>query len=96
MMGEDSPNAGSAVDGTGMSRRNVLKICAAACGLYLAAPMISRGRFQVFAQTPTEYSSRTIDLVASSLVIDMLSADGGEGRPKRKMVRTGRVYPRRL
>ena len=39
----------------------------------IAAPMINRGRFQIFANSPTEYSSRAIDLVNRSTVIDMLS-----------------------
>ena len=63
-------------EGIAVTRRQVLKTCAAACGLLLAAPMINRGRFQAFAQSNTEYSARAIDLVASTLVIDMLSALG--------------------
>jgi membrane dipeptidase len=50
------------------SRRSVLKGAA----LPLVAPMINRGRFSLFAQTKTEYSSRTLDLVRRSTVIDML------------------------
>jgi membrane dipeptidase len=57
-----------------------LKACAAVCGLYLVAPMINRGRFQVFAQDRAEYSGRAIDLVADALVIDMLSALGVVGK----------------
>jgi len=34
--------------------------------------MVNRGRFSLFARTGTEYSTRTIDLVRSSTVIDML------------------------
>jgi membrane dipeptidase len=34
--------------------------------------MINRGRFALFAQSKTEYSSRTLDLVRRSTVIDML------------------------
>jgi len=34
--------------------------------------MINRGRFSLFAQTETEYSARTVDLVRRSTVIDML------------------------
>ena len=51
-----------------LSRRSVLKTAA----LSLAAPMINRGRFSLFAQTDTEYSARTVDLVRRSTVIDML------------------------
>lgn len=50
------------------SRRSVLK----AAALSLAAPMINRGRFSLFAQSETEYSARTVDLVRRSTVIDML------------------------
>ena len=39
----------------------------------LLAPMIHRGRFRLFTQTESEYSSRAIELVGRSLVIDMLS-----------------------
>ena len=59
-----------------ITRRTVLKACAAFGGLYVAAPMINRGRFQVFAQDKAEYSTRALDLVAGALVIDMLSALG--------------------
>jgi membrane dipeptidase len=51
-----------------ISRRSVLKGAA----LSLGAPMINRGRFSVFAQSETEYSVRTVDLVRRSTVIDML------------------------
>lgn len=50
------------------SRRSVLK--AAACTL--AAPFINRGRFRILAQSPVEYSALTLDLIQSSLVVDML------------------------
>lgn len=39
----------------------------------MAAPMLNRGRFQIFADSPNEYSTRTVDLVGRSTVIDMLS-----------------------
>jgi membrane dipeptidase len=51
-----------------ISRRSVLKSAALALG----APMINRGRFSLFAQSETEYSARTVDLVQRSTVIDML------------------------
>ena len=51
-----------------LTRRSILKNAARA----LAAPMINRGRFSLFAQTDTEYSARTVDLVRRSTVIDML------------------------
>jgi len=50
------------------SRRSVLKGAA----LCLGVPMINRGRFSLFAQSETEYSVRTLDLVRRSTVIDML------------------------
>jgi len=40
--------------------------------LSLAAPVIHRGRFCLFAQGEAEYSARTLDLVRGSTVIDML------------------------
>jgi len=49
-------------------RRNVVRAGAYA----LAAPFLNRGRFRLFAQSNQEYSTRTIDLLQSSLVIDML------------------------
>ena len=51
-----------------ISRRSILKSTA----LAVCAPMINRGRFSLFAQTETEYSARTIDLVRGATVIDML------------------------
>jgi membrane dipeptidase len=38
----------------------------------LAAPMINRGQFSLFAKTTAMYSARTIELVQRSTVIDML------------------------
>lgn len=61
------------------SRRAILKAAAGAAGLTLAAPFINRGRAVVRAHgrgrtaVPQEYSTRCIDLVTGSLVIDMLS-----------------------
>src|SRR6266853_1162368 len=66
------------VDNRPIARRSILKACAAACGICLVAPMINRGRFQAFAQTEATYSAHAIDLVDVSLVVDMLSALGGE------------------
>ena len=46
---------------------------AAAAGVGLvAAPMINIGRFKLFANSPVEYSTRAIDLVGRSTVMDML------------------------
>jgi membrane dipeptidase len=54
---------------TDISRRAMLQGMAAT----LAAPMINRGRFRLFAHSTAEYSARAIALVERSLVIDMLS-----------------------
>ncbi len=58
---------------TAISRRDAVKRMAAAGLGVIAAPMINRGRFQIFADSPSEYSSRAIDLINRSTVIDMLS-----------------------
>lgn len=57
---------------TKVSRRTALKGITAAGAALIAAPMISRGTFRVFAGSPAEYSARAIDLVNRSTVIDML------------------------
>jgi membrane dipeptidase len=44
---------------------------AAGAGLF-AAPMINVGRFRLFANSSVEYSTRAIDLVTQSTVMDML------------------------
>jgi membrane dipeptidase len=54
------------------NRRDVLKTGALAGAGLLAAPMLNRGRYRIFANSPVEYTSRAIDLVQQSLVIDML------------------------
>jgi len=51
-----------------ISRRTLLKTTALLCG----SPFINRGRFRIFAQDSTEYSTRAIELVRNSTVIDML------------------------
>ena len=55
-----------------ISRRTLLISAASAGAAVLAAPMINRGRFQLFAGSNVEYSTRAIDLVKRSTVIDML------------------------
>ena len=52
-----------------VTRRNVLKGVVAT----VAAPMINRGRFRLFAGSSTEYSGKAIDLIGRTTVIDMLS-----------------------
>ena len=39
----------------------------------LAAPLINRGWFQLFAETTTKYSVRAIDLVQHTTIVDMLN-----------------------
>jgi len=56
-----------------ISRRDLLKRSLTAGAVVIAAPMISRGRFRLFASSLTEYSTRSIDLVKQATVIDMLS-----------------------
>ena len=55
-----------------MTRRELIRRAAGAALGVLAAPMINRGRYQLFAGSTTEYSARAIDLVGRSTVIDML------------------------
>ena len=55
-----------------INRRELLKRGALAGAALLAAPMLNRGRYRIFANSPVEYSSRAVDLVRQSLVIDML------------------------
>jgi membrane dipeptidase len=56
-----------------LTRREMLKAATGAGLASLAAPMINRGRYRVFASSPKEYSAHAIDLVKRSTVIDMLS-----------------------
>lgn len=56
-----------------LSRREMLRMTAGACGALAVAPMINLGRYRLFSQVPTEYSARAIRLVQNSVVIDMLS-----------------------
>ena len=56
-----------------LTRREMLRTAAVAGAGLIAAPMINRGRFALFANSLAEYSTRTIELVGRSTVIDMLS-----------------------
>jgi len=56
-----------------LNRRELLKSAIGAGFGVLAAPMINHGRYRLFAASPKEYSSRAIELVTRSTVIDMLS-----------------------
>src|SRR6266852_7606967 len=55
------------------SRREAVKSIAAAAASILAAPFLNKGRYLLFAGSPAEYSSRAIELVGRTTVIDMLS-----------------------
>jgi len=68
-----------------MDRRTAIRTIAASS---LAGPAILRGRYALSAQSPQEYSSRAIRLVAESPVVDMLCQFRfpdlrGEGTPLR-------------
>lgn len=56
-----------------LSRRDLLKRAAVAGLGAVAAPLINLNRYRIFANSPTEYSKRAIDLVRQSTVVDMLS-----------------------
>jgi membrane dipeptidase len=60
-------------NGSLMTRREALKRATILGAGALAAPMLNRGRYRVFAGSANEYSARAIDLVNRSTVIDMLS-----------------------
>ncbi len=55
-----------------ITRRKAVKLMATAGLGAFAAPMINRGRYQIFANSPMEYSARAIELIERSTVIDML------------------------
>ncbi len=56
-----------------VTRRQTIKRLAALAAGTLAAPMINRGSFALFAQSTTKYSTHAIDLLQRSTVIDMLN-----------------------
>ncbi|HEX6279536.1 MAG TPA: hypothetical protein VFZ49_05910, partial [Pyrinomonadaceae bacterium] len=58
--------------GKKLTRRELLRSAGVAGAALLAAPMVNRGRFALFAGSTAEYSTRAIDLVKESTVIDML------------------------
>jgi membrane dipeptidase len=58
--------------GKALTRRQSIKRIAGFAAVTLAAPMFNRGRFQLFAQTATKYSTRAIDLLQKATTIDML------------------------
>ena len=54
------------------TRRAMLKGVAGTAAA-LSFPMLNFGSFRAFADSPREYSTRAMDLVNRSLVIDMLA-----------------------
>src|SRR5215471_20567980 len=56
-----------------LTRRQSLKRMVGIAAATIAGPIFNRGWFQVFAQSATKYSTRTIDMVQRSTVIDMLN-----------------------
>ena len=59
-----------------MDRRTALRRITAAAVTTLGAPAVLRGRYRLFAQSPAEYSARTIALMREATVIDMLNQFG--------------------
>ena len=55
-----------------ITRREAIKFGAAASVGAIAAPFFNRGRYLLFAGSNAEYSSRAIELVGRTTVIDML------------------------
>src|SRR6186713_505429 len=55
------------------TRRQMLITTAAGAAGAVIGPMINRGRFKLFAQSATQYSTRAIDLMRRAVVMDMLS-----------------------
>lgn len=56
-----------------VSRRELLRNVAGAAAASALAPFVNLGRFRLQAEGAREYSARCIELVGSSLVVDMLS-----------------------
>jgi membrane dipeptidase len=56
-----------------LSRREMLRRAGGASAGLIAAPMLNFRRYRIFANSSKEYSTRAIDLVGQSTVIDMLS-----------------------
>src|SRR5690242_6785380 len=55
-----------------MTRRQSLRRVVGIAAATIAAPMLNRGWFQIFADTSTKYSERAIELLQRNTVIDML------------------------
>jgi len=52
-----------------MNRRQAIRPLA----LGAAAPAVLRGRYALFAQTSAQYSARAVQLMESSIVVDLLN-----------------------
>lgn len=55
------------------SRRRFLRASAAMGLLSIGPPMLNRGQFRVFAANERSYSKRTVELIARSIVLDLIS-----------------------
>jgi membrane dipeptidase len=80
-----------------VTRRAAIATIAAGAAAVAGAPAILRGRFQLFAGSPVEYSARAVRLVERTVVIDMLNqfrfADYAEHPPKSELwLRTPRSF----
>src|SRR4029453_15399619 len=58
---------------TSVTRRDILKGAGVTAAGIITAPMFNRGRYRLLANHSTEYSSKAIDLIGRTTVIDMLS-----------------------
>lgn len=70
--GETGYNALQIREDETLYRRDFLRAGMLAGMGAVAAPMLNLGRFRLFADDPTPYSARAVDLVARSTVVDML------------------------
>ncbi len=80
-----------------ISRRDAVASLVAGAATLAGAPAVLRGRFRLFAQSPTEYSARAVRLVERTIVVDMLNqfrfADFSEKPPKsEKWLRVPRSF----
>jgi hypothetical protein len=56
-----------------ITRRQSLKRLLGVAAVTITAPTISRGWFQLFADSATKYSARAIELVHRAIIVDMLN-----------------------
>ncbi len=67
-----------------MNRRRALALA--------AAPFLNIGRYRLSAQTPRQYSARAVDLVKSSVVMDMLSPFRISGTQSRALMQKPETF----